>query len=197
MMGFRITQVFFWLALALYFGGLATLGPLVAYELFTTIPETHVQVPSMSPKLNQPRELAGDVFGNILQKFNMVELICLPILFATVAIQTAVYLNWLNPWSWLRLILVGVLLVVALYDIFYTGPQVRRQHTLWVQNVDRDPAMAHSHELKFDKFHSESERNGVIKLIVLLALLAVTAAGVQGPQRGIGKTVSAPPKSGS
>ena len=183
-MGFRISQIFFWLSLSIYFGGLAILGPLAAYEIFTIIPESHAQVPGMSTRLDQPKQLAGAVFGHILKAFNPVELICAGVLVAAVVIQTVFYLRRGNIWNLLRVVLVCLIAAVTVFDCFYTFPRVWREHQLWVQNVDRHPAQAAAHRKVFEKLHAQSEHLGETELLLLLALLVVSAAGVQGPQRG-------------
>ncbi len=190
-MGFRISQCFFWLALAVYFGGLAALGPLAAYEIFTIIPETHAQVPGMSSHLNQPKQLAGDVFGHILKAFNPVELSCAVVLLLAVGVQMALYLKWRNMWNVLRVLLVCTVVVVTFFDRFYTFPRVWREHRLWVKNVDQHPQRAAAHRKKFEYLHAQSEHLGELELLLLLALLLVSAAGVQQPQRS-GKKMLAP-----
>ncbi len=182
-MGFRISQCFFWLALAVYFGGLAALGPLAAYEIFTVIPANHARVPGMSTQLDQPRQLAGDVFGHILKAFNPVELSCVAVLVLTVGVQMVFYLRWRNPWNIARVILVCAVVGVTLFDRFYTFPRVWNQHRLWVENVDQHPQLAATHRKTFEALHAQSEHLGEIELFLLLALLLVSAAGVQQPER--------------
>jgi hypothetical protein len=182
-MGFRISQCFFWLALAVYFGGLAALGPLAAYEIFTVIPAAHAQVPGMSVHLNQPKQLAGDVFGHILRAFNPVELSCAAVLLITVGLQMVFYLKWSNIWSLLRVVLVCAVVGVTLFDRFYTFPRVWREHAQWVKNVDAHPHRAALHRRTFEALHAQSEHLGEAELLLLLALLLVSAVGVQQPQR--------------
>ncbi|MGC8560121.1 MAG: hypothetical protein ACP5O1_05515 [Phycisphaerae bacterium] len=181
-MGFRISQIFFWLSLSIYFGGLAILGPLAAYEIFTIIPKSHATVPGMSPTLDQPKQLAGDVFGHILKAFNPVELTCAGILLAAVLFQTVFYLRWKNFWNLFRVILVCLIAAVTLFDRFYTFPRVWRDHKQWVENADRHPAQAAAHRKQFEILHAESEHLGEAELFLLLALLLVSAATTQGPE---------------
>ncbi len=184
-MGFRISQIFFWLSLSIYFGGLAILGPLAAYEIFTIIPESHATVPGMSPALDQPKQLAGDVFGHILKAFNPVELTCAGILLAAVLFQTVFYLRWRNFWNLIRVILVCLIAAVTLFDRFYTFPRVWQEHKQWVENVDRHPAQAAAHRRRFEILHAQSEHLGEAELFLLLALLLISAAATQGPQRQV------------
>ena len=129
MSAFRMTQVIFWLGLSIYLGGLVALGGIVAWQLFSILGHTSVQVAGMSAHLNQSRQLAGLIFGRILEAFNVVEIVCLALMFVAICTQMALHLNLLNIWVWLRLVVAVLLLLLSLYDIFIVSPAVHRQQT--------------------------------------------------------------------
>lgn len=180
---FRVTQVIFWLGLSIYLGGLATLGGVVAWQLFSILGHTSLHVAGMSSHLNQSRQLAGLIFGRILEAFNVVEIVCLAGMFLAIVTQMAWHLNLLNIWVWLRLILAVALLLFTVYDIFVVSPAIHRQHRQWVANVDSQPAIAMAHRQIFWKLHHESEALGTSEIGLLLAMLAVSAWGISQPTR--------------
>ena len=183
MPSFRITQVIFWLGLAIYLGGLVTLGGIVAWPLFSVLGHTSVHVAGMSTHLNQSRQLAGLIFGRILEAFNVVEIVCLALMFLAIFTQMALHLNLLNIWVWLRLTLAVLLLLLSVYDIFIVSPAIHRQHHQWIANVDTHPAIALAHRRIFWKLHRQSEALGTSEIGLLLILLVVSAWGISQPTR--------------
>lgn len=183
MSAFRMTQVIFWLGLSIYLGGLATLGGIVAWQLFSILGHTSVHVAGMSAHVNQSRQLAGLIFGRILQAFNVVEIICLALMFLAIFAQMALHLNLLNIWVWLRLILAVLLLLISVYDIFIISPAIHRQHYQWIANVDSHPAIARAHQQIFWQLHRTSETLGVSEIGLLLLMLVVSAWGISQPTR--------------
>ncbi len=194
MFGYRITQIIFWLALSVYFGGLTILGSVVAAQLFGTAQHLNISAPGISPHLNAPREIAGTMFGNILQIFSYVELLCLPLMLIALLLQLAVFVGPLNFWLWLRILLTVGLLFVAFEDVFRTGPEVRRAHEAWVKAADSQPALIAEKQKAFDALHAKSETNGKIKILVM-ALLVVVSASDLGPTKTAAKAppTTAPP----
>ncbi len=183
MSAFRMTQVIFWLGLSIYLGGLVALGGIVAWQLFSILGHTSVQVAGMSAHLNQSRQLAGLIFGRILEAFNVVEIVCLALMFVAICTQMALHLNLLNIWVWLRLVVAVLLLLLSLYDIFIVSPAVHRQHHQWIANVDAHPAIAQAHRQVFWKLHRESEALGTSEIGLLLIMLVVSAWGISQPTR--------------
>ncbi len=183
MAGFRFTQVLFALGLSIYFGGLLILGALVAPEIFHTITAAGVHAAVINPKLNQSKELAGLIFGNILQIFSIFQLLCLFLLLFCSLFQMAFHLNVLNIWVWLRLAGVLILAVLLGSQMLQLDPAVRQEHTLYLQFVNSNPAKAAQHKARFQRYHAAAERNGMIQMAVLLALVFIQNWGISYPTR--------------
>ena len=183
MAGFKLTQVIFWLGLSIYFGGLFLLGPIVASQIFSTIRGAGAQITGTSPHTDPATELAGSVFGNILHLFNLVELICLPLILIPIVIQMSLYMYIWDVWLWLRLALAVVLAIIAVQDIFLLSPKIRTVHDQWIKNTDSNPDLATQNQALFKTLHSQAERNGKIKAVLLLLLVIVSAWGVNYPTR--------------
>lgn len=183
MAGFRFTQVLFWLGLCIYFGGLLILGLLVAPEIFNTISTAGVHATTINPHLNQSKELAGEIFGNILQYFSIFQLLCLFLMLFATLFQMAFHLGAMNIWVWLRL--GGVLILAMLLggQMLQIDPAARRDHKLWVKYVDTNVARAVLYKAEFQRGHAAAERNGMIQMLVLLALVFIQGWGINYPTR--------------
>ena len=180
---FRLTQVCFWLGISAWFGGLLVLGPVVAWQLFATIAHAHVQVAGMNTHLDQSRELAGLVFGNILHIFYWIELVCLGLILGAVVGQMLLHLHLWNAGVWLRLLVIVLLAAVTLHDVFFIAPQVFAQQSQWLASLTTRPAAAKVHEKLFSQYHLAAEHDGVIETVLLLALLIISAWCVNYPTR--------------
>ncbi len=183
MAGFRFTQVLFSLGLSIYFGGLLILGALVAPEMFHTISTVGVHAAVINPRLNESKELAGLIFGNILQIFAIFQLVCLLLMLFAALMQMACHLNAVNIWVWLRL---GGLVLLAMMlgsQMLQLDPAVRREHKLWLQNVDANPARAALYKARFQRDHTAAEHNGMIQMGLLLALVFIQGWGINYPTR--------------
>ncbi len=183
MTGFRITQILFWFGLSIYFGGLLILGTLVAPEIFNTIATAGVHASTLNPHLNEAKELAGEIFGNILYYFSIFQLLCLFLMLFSVLFQMAFHLNAMSIWVWLRL--GGVLLLAVLLgaQMLKIDPAVRREHKLWLQYVNTDAAQAEVHRTEFMRDHAAAECNGIIQMILLLAIVCIQGWGINYPTR--------------
>jgi hypothetical protein len=179
--GFRITQVLFSLGLSIYFGGLLILGLLVAPEIFNTLSAAGVHATTINPQLDQSKELAGAIFGNILAVFAIVQIGCLFLMLFSVLFQMAFHLNVIDIWVWLRL---GAVLILAMLlggQMLRIDPAVRREHQLWVRDVNAGSAQAATHEAAFKRDHAAAERNGGFQMAVLLMLVLIQGWGIYYP----------------
>jgi hypothetical protein len=183
MAGFKLTQVIFWLGLSIYCGGIFLIGPIVASQVFSTIRGAGAPATPIGSHPDPATELAGNVFGNILHLFNMVELICLPLILIPIVIQMALYMYVWDIWLWLRLALVMILVIVAVQDIFLLSPKIRSVHDQWIKNIDANPDLAAQNQSLFKTLHARAELNGKIKAVLLLLILIVSAWGITYPTR--------------
>ena len=183
MISFRLSQVALWLGISLWLGGLLVLGPVVAWQLFTTLAQAHAHSTSIQPQLNQPRELAGIVFGNILRVFYRIELGCAGLAAAAVLVQTLLHLHWWNIWVWLRVMVLAVLLAITLHDVLDIAPQVFREHKLWIASLPANPAAAATHRAAFAAYHADAEHDGEAEIVLLFGLLVISAWAINYPTR--------------
>ncbi len=183
MISFRLTQVALWLGISIWLGGLLVLGPVVAWQLFTTLAHVHAHAAVIKPQLNQPRELAGMVFGNILRIFYRIEWVCVGLVTAAVFVQTFFHLHWWNIWVWLRVLVLAALLAITLHDILGIAPQVFREHKLWIASLPASPAAAAVHRAAFAAYHADAEHDGVAEIMLLSGLLFISAWGINYPTR--------------
>ncbi|MFQ5560418.1 MAG: DUF4149 domain-containing protein [Nitrospinota bacterium] len=96
---FMTVQFFHLTALALWVGGIVGIGIVAAPSIF---------------KLSASRTLAGEIVGNILEKFGKLTLACMVVLAITSLIKYSLW-ETKNPWILTRY---GVLLLMAAATIF-------------------------------------------------------------------------------
>ena len=191
----RLSRTFFWLALALYLGGIITLGAIVAPALAQTVRQDHVTYPSLPTGLDMDRQTIGQLFGPLLYRFLYVEMACAGVMAVAIAIETWVggqHASTPNdapsaprfPISLkIRSFLLLIVLALLAYDAFQLTPSVWHARNAWRTAASTNPAAAHGAlEDQFNILHIRSENLGHAKVYALLALLVVTAWSI--PRKG-------------
>lgn len=154
----RAALAAYFLALALWVGGIAALSWVAAPAVFKTAPS---------------RPVAGEIFGSVLRAFGYVEMAC-----AAVLAVSAIVLGWRSPEEgWIkatRLVLVG--LMVALLMTYALGvhpamAQERARVADFAARAEGDPARA-----RFDRLHRWSVRLVGTNLLIGIALLVFSAS---------------------
>jgi hypothetical protein len=181
----KIVDVFFWISASLYFGGMVALGAIVAPGVFAATRKAGIVLPGIaSPPLKGVDQAGGEIFGEILRRFTILEfsalgciLICLVVWLSTVRL--------FRRSTWIMTALWGILVATASYDAAILTPRV------WdVRTTVRNEAAAHVDEgmdarwparEEFDALHKRSELLGHVRVYALLAMVAIAAW--RGPPR--------------
>lgn len=171
-MRFRIGKIVFWLALAIYFGGLLILGVVVAPTLFHTVRETNAVMISAPAGWHNPDQLGGEIFGNILRTFSMVEVASLVLMGVGLTLTAGAGSPRLRRIQALLLMLVTIL---TGFDMTMTNRQVWQERAAWRAAATQSTTEAATHKARFDVLHKRSEATGKAKVFLLLALLAVSS----------------------
>src|ERR1700753_1751794 len=82
----RFAHLSFWLGASLYFGGLVALGAIAAPSIFETARLANLSMPAISPPLEMWKQVGGEIFGNILNRFVWIEAISLLLLLIGIAV---------------------------------------------------------------------------------------------------------------
>ncbi len=163
----RIAALFWWLGLSLWFGGLVALGAVAAPPIFHTIRDVNATLPGTPEWLNAQDQLGGEIFGEILRRFSILEGVCLAALLAALFISL---LMRRNLWLWIRLFMVLALGSLLYYDSRVLTPEVWKTRTLTrgVQSAEL--------ENRFQVLHKRAEFLGQIKVWILVGLVGVSAS---------------------
>jgi hypothetical protein len=170
-------HIAWWLGVSLYFGGLVTLGAIVAPAVFTTSADAHLSMVGIaSPPLDMGRQVGGEIFGAALNRFAWVELLSLGLML--IGLMGMILLHKpARRSSWTLFILWILLTGCAAYDTGMLRPKV------WELRTEvRNSAAAHlaatapwAEQTEFDRLHEESELLGRTKVYLLLAMIVVAA----------------------
>ena len=173
----RLTNLLFWLALALALGGSVALDLVVAPTIFSTARRLQVQVPDLPAAINAPNHLGGQTFGNVLANFAPVENVCIAMVTVLVILET---LLWLKRRS--TLVITRLLLLVPLIaaTIFFThaATAVRQGSTDWVNALRQNSPHAAEFRARLDGWHHTSTEVEMIRILSLAAIAALSAWGL-------------------
>lgn len=154
----RAAYAAYFLALALWVGGLAALSLVAAPVVFKTAPS---------------RPVAGEIFGSVLRTFGYVEMGC-----AALLAVSSIVLGLRSPeegWvKGLRLTLVGLMLLLLMTYALGIHPamaQERARVPEFASLAEGDPRRA-----RFDRLHRWSVRLVGANLLIGTALLLLSAA---------------------
>ena len=180
-----ITQVFYWLALATWFGGVLSIV-VAAPIIFRTVNEYHPTLPSvLSVNLENQHGtlLAGSIVGNLVRTLVTVELLCAAVMFATILAQWF-FIDRTGA-SLISAVLRSALFVAAvglvLYDWRFVWPRAWKYRQEYIDHAD-EPDIANPAKEQFDRFQAESVMILQIILFLLLGMI-LFSAGIQ--TRGI------------
>jgi hypothetical protein len=195
---YRIAQMLNYLALAVYLGGLVALGVAAAPAIFKTIEGAGVLATTHLPTSTDPgRQLGGEVFGNVLQRFVPLEIGSLIALTVATALQ-AVSRVRITRSAVARMILLAVVLGLAGYDYAAVWPNIWQERAAWQQSVQAGQTSAAArHEARFQELHQTSETLAKGKVYALAALLIASvladgAAAGGKPTGGLANSETVP-----
>jgi hypothetical protein len=148
------------LAAAVWFGGLLTLGALVAPAVFDAMAAQHVA---------DPRVLSGAVVGEILRRFHLVSYGC-----AVVALASLVARAVLGPRP-RRFALRAGLIAAMFAASLYSGLVLRGQIDQLRQEIGAAPSSLRADDdrrVRFGRLHAQASAIQIVPLVGSLLLLA-------------------------
>ncbi|HEX5244643.1 MAG TPA: hypothetical protein VFW23_15370, partial [Tepidisphaeraceae bacterium] len=154
---FPLIQLFYWLALATWFGGVAFVAMSVPV-IFRTVGENDPTLPTvLSVNLEGEHSslLAVSIITNLLSMLTRVELGCAVLLFLTL----------IGQWVLLRDLQLGLLILrsclfvgaagIALYDWRFVTPRIIKHRNEYIEHAD-EPEVAEAAKQQFNRYHRES-----------------------------------------
>lgn len=177
-MAFQLVQLFYWLALSAWLGGvlfIAVAAPIV----FRTVREANPRLPDIASALSDQHGtlLAGSIVGNILERLSMIQLICGGVVLVAWGAQYFLIElgGSLRAAMFVRLILIVFALGIVAYDAFVLSPRIRHERQQFVEHAD-EPEVAEGAKARFDAAHRLSVNLLMMLLFVLLGLVLFSGA---------------------
>jgi hypothetical protein len=176
----KIFDVLFWVSVSAYFGGMLVVGAVVAPTVFRTAEATGMSMPGIAtPPLAADRQVGGEIFGAVLNRFAAVEVVALILLLVAI-------LGWIASHpsvrrsTWVIAGLWACLLGLTVYDSYSIRSRVWQ-----VRTQVRETAAAHvdykegmsgwPEKTEFDALHKRSELVGRLKAYLLLGMVVAAA----------------------
>ena len=176
---FQVVQIFYWLALSTWFGGVLFVA-LAAPVVFRTVRESNpilTDVLSVNLEGQHATLLAGSIVGELLRRMVNVELICAGVLLLASIIQPFVIdvspgndaLSSNLTAAILRTILILAAAAIVVYGWRVTWPKLTKYRKQYIDHAD-EPEIANPAKELFD---AEHHRSVTLMSIVLFLLLGV------------------------
>ncbi len=166
---FPLIELFYWLALATWFGGVAFVAMSVPV-IFRTVRENDPTLPTvLSVNLEGEHSslLAVSIITNLLSMLTRVELGC----------AFLILLTLIGQWVLLRDLQLGLLILrsclfvgaagIALYDWRFVTPRIIKHRNEYIEHAD-EPEVAEAAKQQFNRYHRES----ITILLILMAILS-------------------------
>ena len=173
----RLAHLAFWLGASLYFGGLVTLGVIAAPAIFETAHSGNLSMPAISPPLEMWKQVGGEIFGNILNRFVWVEVISLVLLLVGIGVPLVTH-RPVRRSAVISFILWLILAAVVSYDSAFLRPkvwtmrdQLRGSAITHVSAGTQPSTQPWPERDEFETLHDRSEMLGRVKVYVLLGLI--------------------------
>ena len=157
------------LALAVWLGGMAVLGAVVAPSTFQVLQAREAMA---------GRVLAGAVFGTALDRFQFVAYACAAVVLVTLGLMAGLMARAKAREGGLaaRAAIAAVMLAISLYAGLSVYPEVNRVQSAIGANVSPSTlAATDARRVRFDALHERSTTLMQINLVGTLALLAWSA----------------------
>ena len=196
----KVCDVLFWLGVSAYFGGMLILGLIVAPSLFKVAKDPRFSMSGIAPILELDRQIGGEFFGLVMNRFGYVEAAALVLVLAALIGWTRID-KQMRPTTWALALLWAVLAAIAAYDIFAVRMKVYAlreevRKTALVRSAETAAAASQPESapiaraeppwperVEFDALHKKAEELGRAKVYVLLAMLAAGAWYGTGTRR--------------
>jgi len=166
---FPLIHLFYWLALATWYGGVVFIV-LCAQVIQRTVRESDPTLPtvlSVNLEGQHATLLAGSIVANILVLLVKIEMICAGVLLITMVGQWILLGGSHLPLSIIRTCLYIAAVAVVFYDWRFVSPRVFRFRKQYIDHAD-EPEIANPAREQFDRYHRES----ITVLMILWLLLS-------------------------
>jgi hypothetical protein len=163
----KLAHVMWWLGLSAYFGGMLALGAIAAPSIFHTVRQTGATLPATPSWLKASDQLGGEIFGNILLNFAVLEWVAIACMFIGLA-------GRLDRKRWSSIVLVCLLLLLVwlkLDEQFSFYPLVWKLRAQMRAATMPDVDLAKT----FQGLHELATIKGQVKLFCLLTLVVLSA----------------------
>lgn len=182
----KTANLSFWLGTSLYFGGLVTLGAIAAPGIFYVTTHNPITMPAIPPSLDMGRQVGGEIFGEVINRFVWIEVIGTVLLLFGTLVPLVAHRPVRRTTS-LMFSLWMALAVLTAYDGFYVRPQVWEARTVLRNSALSHPSTTQTatapatdaapwpERERFDSLHTSSELLGRLKSYVLLAMILLGA----------------------
>lgn len=174
----RVLHVAWWLGVSLYFGGMVALGAVVAPAVFSTARQAGMTMEGIaSPPLDMWKQVGGEIFGVVLERFAWVELASSVLMLLGLMGMILLHRPARRS-AWVLFALWVALVAVSGYDGTVLRP------TVWTTRTEvRKTAPLHAtatqpwpEQDRFDQLHVRSETLGRVKVYLLLGMILVAAS---------------------
>ena len=172
---FHIVQIFYWLALATWFGGVLFIT-VAAPVIFRTIQESDPTLPmvlSVNLEGQHGTLLAGSIVANLLTTLSQIQRICAGVLVICFIAQW-VLLPTQYGLSALRTLLGLISMILMVYDWRVVSPKIYKHRQEYIDHAD-ELEIANAAKQQFDHYHRESVTVLMLELGALLGLILFSA----------------------
>jgi len=174
----KLADAAFWIGLALYFGGIAAIA-VAAPAVFKTAQEKQLKLPGIAdPPLDMGNQVGGEIFGNVLYNFRIIEAIALALMLVGIGTWVLGHKH-VRRSTWVILTLWAMVAAITAVDIGWL------QNRIWeLRETVRQQAPAHAAEgkgarwperIQFDTLHHWDESLGHAKAYILLGMILVAS----------------------
>lgn len=183
-MAFQLVQLFYWLALSTWFGGVMFIA-IAAPIIFRTVRKSNpilTHVLSVNLEGQHATLLAGSIVANILLRVSQWSLGCAAVVIVALAAQffvadvqgaSATQSNIVA--AAIRCILCLGAAGITLYDRFVIWPVLQRHRQTYIDHAD-EPEVANPAKERFDREHRRSMTMMTITLGLLLLLILYSSS---------------------
>lgn len=183
-MAFQVVQIFYWLALSTWFGGVFFIA-LAAPIIFRTIRAANPILPnvlSVNLEGQHGTLLAGSIVANLLNHLLFVELICAGVLLLTLIAHLFVIdtVDTNKTAAILRSALFLAAAGIVVYDRRVVWPRIQKFRQEYVNHAD-EPEIANPAKDNFDREHHRSVN--LLGMVLFLLLGIVLFSGNITPRK--------------
>ena len=173
---FTFIQIFYWLSLATWFGGILFIM-IAAPIIFRVIRESDPTLPmvlSVNLEGQHGTLLAGSIVADLLSAMVRIQLLCAGVLALTLISQWVMLFQVQLGLLVVRTALYLIAIVLLIYDWRMVSPKIFKHRQEYIDHAD-EPELANPAKDEFDRYHRESVSILMFQLAVLLGLVLFSA----------------------